>query len=482
MVTIIAREAELERLERLYNSDKAEFLAIYGRRRIGKTFLISQYFKDKGIYFEVTGVKNGKKDSQLKKFHREFCRLFPSKANTPHPKDWDEAFARLQGQISQINKQKVIIFLDELPWLATLKSQLVQELDYYWNRHFSRMNNVLLIICGSAAAWMIRKIIQNKAGLYGRLSDHICLQPFKLHETQAYLQSKGIQLERKQIVQLYMAIGGIAKYLSFVRPGESAAQAIDHMCFTIQGPLFSEFNELYSSLFGKAEYHIKIVRALAKKRHGLTRESLLMLLKIKSGGQVSTILNELENSGIIMTVNKFGAKIKEASIILIDEYSYFYLNWIEPVKREILHDAQTNYWQKISASSSWQSWSGFAFETICLKHIKNIKASLGLAAVTTSHSQWSYIPQDNTEDGAQIDLIIDRADNCINLCEIKFCQGEFNITKEYAKKLLNKKEIFREQTKTKKTIFITMITPYGVKKNQHYIGLVDNELTLDDLF
>jgi len=279
-----------------------------------------------------------------------------------------------------------------------------------------------------------------------------------------------------------MAIGGVAKYLSFVKPGESASQSIDQLCFTSQGALYSEFDELYSSLFTKAEYHIKIVRALAKKRRGLTRESILKLLGIKSGGQISKIFDELEKSGITMTVNKFKAKIKESLILLIDEYSFFYLNWIEPVKRDILHDAQINYWQKVGSGNSWQAWSGFAFETICLKHIKNIKASLGLAAVNTTHSQWSYSPLNSTEEGAQIDLLIDRADNCINLCEIKFCQGEFSLTKEYAKKLLNKKEVFQSQTKTKKTIFITMITPYGVNKNQHYLGLVDNQLTINDLF
>lgn len=483
MSIIVAREVELERLDRLYESDKAEFIAVYGRRRVGKTYLIRQYFKEKGVYFEVTGIKGADKANQLNKFHREFSRLFVTSPDVVAPRDWDEALSRLVDEVSKINpEQKVILFFDELPWLATPKSQLVQELDYYWNRHFSQMNNVILIICGSATAWMIKKIIQNKKGLYGRLSDQICLQPFKLHEAELYLHSRHIQLDRKQLVELYMVIGGVAKYLTFIKPGMSASQSIDQVCFTTQGPLYSEFDELYSSLFGKADIHIKIVEILAKKRNGITRDALIKLLGKKSGGQLSKILEELEKSGITWMVNKFNAKIKDSLIRLVDEYSYFYLNWIEPVKREILHGTDTHYWQKIQASITWKSWSGFAFETVCLKHIDKIKSSLGLGAVKTIHSQWSYYPEDNTEDGVQIDLLLDRADNCINLFEIKFTNEEFVITKEYAAKLAKKKAIFQTKTKTRKTVFMTMITPYGVKKNQYYLGLIDNQLILDDLF
>ncbi len=483
MSLIIAREIEIERLCLLYESDKAEFIAVYGRRRVGKTYLISQYFKEKGVYFEVTGIKGANKTSQLNKFHREYRRLFVDSADLSAPKDWDEALSRLVDEVAKINpEQKVILFFDELPWLATPRSQLAQELDYYWNRHFSRMSNVILIICGSATAWMIKQIIQNKKGLYGRLSDQICLKPFKLDETELFLQSRHVHLDRKQLVELYMAIGGVAKYLTFVRPGMSASQTIDRLCFTTQGALYSEFDELYSSLFGKAELHIKIVEILAKKRNGLTRDELISSIGKKSGGQLSKVLEELEKSGIISQVNKFNAKKKESLIRLFDEYSYFYLNWIEPVKREILHGADTNYWQKIQVGATWKSWSGFAFETICLKHIDKIKSSLGLGAVRTIHSQWSYVTKNSEEDGVQIDLIIDRADGCINIVEIKFCNGEYVITKEYAKKLAKKKAIFQRQTKTRKAVFVTMITPYGVKKNQHYIGLVDNQLTLDDLF
>lgn len=338
------------------------------------------------------------------------------------------------------------------------------------------MNNVILTICGSSTAWMIKKIIQNKKGLYGRLSDQICLQPFKLDEVELYLQSRYIYLDSKQLSELYMIVGGVAKYLSFVKPGMSAAQTINHLCFTSQGPLYSEFDELYSSLFGKADLHVKVVEVLSKKRNGVTREELMKLLKRQSGGQLSAVLEELEKSGIITLVRKFNAKIKESLIRLVDEYSYFYLNWINPVKREILQGSDSYYWQKIHADSVWKSWSGFAFETICLKHIDKIKSSLGLASVRTLHSQWSYTSKNQDDDSVQIDLIIDRADNCINLCEIKFCNEEYIVTKECAKKLAKKKTVFQSKTKTSKTVFTKMITPYEVEKNQHYIGLVDSQL------
>lgn len=480
--TIFGRGKEIKILERLLESNKAEFLAIYGRRRVGKTYLIHEYFKDKGVYFCVTGSAHSNKKMQLRKFHRDFQEMFPLE-NVKEPKDWDEALYSLKEGLAKIDlDKKIVLFFDELPWLASNRSGFLPALEYAWNQYFSHMNNVILIVCGSAAAWIIKKVINNKRGLYGRLSEIIKLNAFTLDETEKFLASRKVQLSRKQIIELYMALGGIAKYLTYVVPGESTAQTINRLCFTPQGQLVAEFNNLYQSLFDDSQIHMHIVKALAAKNNGIFQKDLLKKLQISSGGQTTSILEELEESGFIATASEFMKKAKDKKIWLIDEYSYFYISWMEKLKSSITLGNDVDYWLKMQGDARWKTWAGYAFESICFKHIAQIKKALGISAVLTEESQWSYRPKDKSEKGAQIDLIIDRKDDCINLCEIKFCQSIFTIDQKYARELEDKISVFRKHTKTTKTIFLTMITPFGIHKNEYFNGLVNKELILENLF
>jgi AAA+ ATPase superfamily predicted ATPase len=467
--TIFGRGNEIKILEQLLNSPKPEFLAIYGRRRVGKTYLIHEYFKDKGLYFCVTGSMNSNKKLQLRKFYRELLNIFPDLRDLKEPNDWDEALYALKEAILKIDKsKKVIIFFDELPWLASNRSGFLQALEYIWNQYLSHLNNVLVVVCGSAANWIIKKVINNKGGLYGRLSEVIKLSAFNLDETEKFLISQNIKLSHKQITELYMTLGGIAKYLTYVKPGESVAQTINRLCFTPQGQLVGEFNNLYQSLFEDSQKHVQIIKELAKKKNGVFQKDLLESLKMSSGGQFSSIIEELEESGFIATSPEFNKKLKDKRIWLVDEYSYFYICWMEPTKSSIILGNDRDYWLKINIDPRWKTWAGYAFESICFKHVAQIKRKLGIAAVLTQEFQWSYRPKDQSEKGAQIDLIIDRKDDCINLCEIKFHQTEFTIDQNYARELQRKIDVFREQTKTTKTIFLTLITPYGVRKNEYF--------------
>lgn len=480
---IFGRASEVKILERLLHSSKAEFLAIYGRRRVGKTYLIHEYFKDKGVYFSITGSFDSNKKLQLRKFHREFVHIFPDFAKLKEFKDWDEALYALKEAVVNIDPaKKVIIFFDELPWLASKRSGFMPALEHIWNQYFSRLKNVILIVCGSSANWMIKKVISNKKGLYGRLSEQIKLNAFTVDETEKFLLSQNVKLSRKQIVELYMAVGGIAKYLTYVLPGESVAQVINRLCFNPQGQLVGEFHNLYQSLFEDSQKHVQIVKALAEKKSGVLQKDLLEGLKIPSGGQSSSVLEELEQSGFIAACPEFQKKTKDKKLWLVDEYSYFFLSWIEPLKSSILLGNDRDYWLKMSHDPRWKTWSGYAFESICFKHIAQIKKKLGISAVMTEESQWSYRPKNKSEKGVQIDLIIDRKDDCINLCEIKFYHSEFVVDKVYAEELQRKIDVFREKTKTNKTIFLTLITPYGVRKNENSIGLVSKEITLEDFF
>ncbi|QZA58792.1 AAA family ATPase [Candidatus Rhabdochlamydia porcellionis] len=483
MNAIIGRRKELEMLQEIYESTEPQFLAVYGRRRIGKTFLISEFFKNKGIYFEITGMKEGSKTEQLFQFSYEFSRQFNQRKRTTPPENWAQALNLLHEAIERIKDKKIILFFDEVPWLASPRSKFLNALEHFWNRYISREKNVILIICGSSASWIIRNIINNKGGLYGRVTKKMRLLPFSLLETEKYLKSRHIELDRKQIIDIYMAMGGVPKYLSYIDRGKSATQIINDVCFSLNGGLYNEFDNLYRSLFENYEHHIAIVKALAKAVDGLTKNELLNKTKLTSGGTSSRIIEELIDAGFLIHVPSFNKKKAGGIYRLIDEYSLFYLTWIVENSKMGLESVDSEFWIKKQSTPKWNTWSGCAFESLCLKHIQKIKKALGISGISTIESGWRYLPKKAIkEQGAQIDLVIDRADKCINLCEMKYSSSEFIIDKPYEEKLQNKKSVFRKQTETTKTLFVTMVTTYGVKKNSHYLSVIDNQLTMDDLF
>lgn len=481
MGQIIGRVEEQELLQKLYDSKQAEFLAVYGRRRIGKTFLITEFFQDKGIFFEMTGSATASTKEQLLRFHHEFCGLFKKEKKLKAPKNWEEAFFRLNEALSEVQSaQKIVLFFDEVPWLASPKSQFLSALDYYWNRHFSRMPNILLIVSGSSAAWMIHHVLNDKGGLYGRLSAHLRLRPFSLQEVEQFLRMKGIHLPRKQICEIYMVTGGVPKYLSFLKAGTSAAQCIQSLCFTPQSPLIAEFHKLFHSLFKHPEPHLELIKVLATKRRGMERKELLQAAKLPKGGQYSKILNELEQSDFITVIYESGKTSRSPRYMLSDEYSLFYLHWIDPVKSSILRQDETDYWIKRAGTSQWLSWAGFAFESLCLKHISKIKDALRIGGVSSQSGYWKSVVKGKKE--MEVDLVIDRADQCINLCEIKFNNAPYEVTGSYAGELLMKKEAFRAHTGSHKALFTTLVTVYGAAVNPAYLSAVDNQIVVDQLF
>lgn len=481
MDQIIGREEEIEIIERLYSSSSSEFLAVYGRRRVGKTFLITKLFQGRGIFFQITGSPTASVQEHLRRFHLEFCALFKSEETSKSPKNWSEAFHRLKNALENIKpSQKVVIFLDELPWLASSRSNFLPSLDHFWNRYVSFMPNVFLIVCGSSASWMIQQVLNNKGGLYGRLSAHLRLRPYTLLETERYLISRGVHLPRTQICEIYMVTGGIPKYLSLVTPGKSAAQNIHSLCFTPQSPLLTEFHKLYHSLFSSPEHHVAIVKALAKSRKGLLRNEVLKMANLQYSGRTSQYFRELEESDFIMTIPGPKKQVRESLVLLIDEYSLFYLNWIDSIKGQLLQGVDKDYWTKRHNSQEWRSWAGFAFESICLKHVDWIKKALGIGGVTTNTYYWKSLREGKKE--IEVDLVIDRADNCINLCEIKFRNAPYVLSKSYANELNFKRELFIEKSKTKKAVFNTLITSYGATKNAPYLSCIDNQITIDSFF
>ena len=473
MKEIIGRDIEKKKLQEAFSSDGPELIAIYGRRRVGKTFLIRQFF-EKEMIFEFSGQFDAKTKEQLQNFSTKIDEFSNANFPTIVPLNWTEAFNKLKVYLTPIiEQQKSVIFFDEFPWIDSSKSNFLSCFAYFWNDWASKKSNLKIIICGSAASWMIRKVIQNKGGLHNRITQKIRLLPFSLCETEQYLLSENIVLDRYQITHLYMAFGGIPHYLKNVKKGESISQLIDRECFTKDGFLIDEFKRLFNSLFNNYKIHTQIVRELAKKRIGLTRQEIIDNIEISSGGTVTQIIEELEESGFITGYSSFETNKKNVLYKLVDEYSIFYLKFIENQKSK-------QSWSLIENTPSYKSWSGFSFESICQKHTKEIKKALGISGIYTEETSWRDMNKDSG--GAQIDLIINRNDSCINLCEIKFSESEFVIDKKYADSIQHKISTFKEKTKTKKTIFFTAISLYGFKMNEYKLRWIQNEITMNDLF
>lgn len=482
-MSIIGRHKECKTLSSVYRSKEAEFVAVYGRRRVGKTFLIREFFKNKGTFFEVVGIKDGNLESQLENFISSVSRVFDDNRSLKTPANWREAFEVMTEHLREYKpKKKVVIFLDELPWMATKRSQFLQNLDHFWNAHWSKMSNIVLVVCGSAASWMLKEIVRAKGGLYNRLTRAIMLSPFSLSESQQYLTSRGIKLNHRQVLDLYMVLGGIPHYLRLVEKGKSAVQVINELCFSQNGLLYDEFNNLFQSLFEYSEEHEAIIRTISVSQKGITRAEILTKAKLKSGGTFNKRLEELIASGFVKQYVPYGQK-QNYFYRVIDEYSLFYLRWIEPFKQQSDAAYTSNYWQNKSQENSWVVSSGYLFENVCFKHVPQIQKALGLEKVSCHIGSWRYVPlKGQKAKGAQVDLLFDRADGAITVCEIKYSNGQFVIDKSYGKELSSKLEVFEERLKTDKQLFLAMVTTKGIKKNLWSEELVSRSVVLKDLF
>ena len=471
---MVGRKSEIAEMQNLLNSNKAEFLAMYGRRRVGKTYLIKNAYKDH-IRFEFTGTQHASLKNQLFKFFEKIKEQFDADTYFKQPESWYEAFQLLKVCLSKNKDQKQVVFFDELPWIAGQKSNFLEELGYWWN-DWAVSQKLVVVICGSAASWMLAKVINNKGGLHNRVTKRINLKPFTLAETKLYLESLDINWDNYQIIQFYMAVGGIPTYLQEAKNNETVTQTIDRIFFTKEGFMRTEFDNLYAALFDKYLNHVSIIKILAEKWQGMTRQEIIMQSKLKDGGGMTKVLEELEASSFIMQVPFYKKKQKDFVYRLADEYSLFYLKFVE--NKPILGK---NEWLKQSGTEKYKIWTGYAFENICIKHAESIKIALGISGIFTETSSFIFKGDGNTQ-GFQIDLLIDRADRAMNLCEIKFYTDDFQLTDSYAQYLRQRREQFRQVSKTKKLLFNTLITTYGVKHSKSSFGQIDQVVTMDKLF
>lgn len=479
MSVIVGRKNEIEELERLYQSDRPEFVAVYGRRRVGKTFLIKQVFKNR-ITFQHTGVspvdQEGEKNlmkTQLESFYYDL--LSYGLEGCSKPTSWMEAFYLLKQLLIKLdNGSRQVIFLDELPWMDTPRSGFLPAFESFWNGWCSGRDNIMLIVCGSATSWILGNLSRNRGGLYGRLTDEIKLSPFTLRECEEYFAHENIVMSRYDILQSYMVFGGIPYYLSYFKKGLSLTANIDNILFGKNPRLSDEFNRLFNAIFTNPEDCKKIISLLAKRHIGYTREEISEETNIPFGGGLTNTLNALIESDFVQKYNPYNTHGKVVRYKLIDNFCLFWLKYVD----ENVH--KSNFMTENISSEILKSWRGVAFEELCWQHINPIKRALGISGVSSSLSAWNVKGDDNKE-GVQIDLLITRNDNVVNLCEMKFAGGTYTIDKDEDAKLRNRIETLKQTLSAKQSIHLTMITTFGIAYGK-YSGLVQKEVTMDDLF
>ena len=469
---IIGRQKEIALLEKYYNSGKAEFIAMYGRRRVGKTFLIRQYFKNQ-FAFDMTGVLEGSKAEQMSAFHMALKSYgYEGKKNTT----WLDAFFALRQLMEEkVNSQeRCVIFIDELPCLDTPKAGFVHALGHFWNSWANWQSQIMLIVCGSATSWMVRNVLDDHGGLHDRVTHELPLHPFTLAETEEYFHANGFKWKRLNILQTYMAVGGVPYYMSLFSPDESPALGLDRLFFSENAELKKEYRRLFQSLFRNAQPYQEIISLLARKTSGMTREEISKELKVANNGRLGDMLTDLIYCDFIRKYNIREKKIKSNSALyqLTDFYSIFYNTFNQK------NTVDEHFWSRNVTSSNVKTWYGLAFERVCQTHMPQIKQALGIASVKTEYYSWRSKSQ---SDGAQIDIIIDRADNTINICEVKYCEHEYQLEKEEYFKIQHRLEAFENETQTRSTLLPTMITTFGLA-NGMYNDQITVQLTLNDLF
>lgn len=477
---MIGRSQELKQLEELYSNGRAEFIAVYGRRRVGKTYLVDEALKGKITFrhaglspIEVSDNAKAPLKVQLEAFY--YSLLIHGMKKSHCPKDWLEAFFMLEMHLQSIdNGDRMVVFLDELPWMDTAKSGFITAFEGFWNSWGCHRDNLMVVVCGSANSWIMDKLINNHGGLYGRITHEIKLEPFTLNECEACLKERNVRFSRYDMVQTYMIFGGIPYYLNYLDRRLSLAQNVDSLFFLKNAVLRIEYDRLFASVFKSPDMVKKIVELLGTRSTGFTRKEISAKTGISNGSALTELLSSLIVSDFIVSYIPFGEGKRDEKYKLIDPFCLFYLRFVK--NSESLNE---EFWINNVSSPGIVAWRGFAFENVCFNHINSIKKALGISGVSTKHSAWSK--HEENGDGIQIDLIIERNDNIVNMCEIKFYGDEFSVDKSYDRILRNRCSVLQEFIPKKCAIHSTLITTYGLKENEYKWDFV-NVITMDDLF
>lgn len=470
---IIGRKEEIAQLKRAYSSERSEFVAVYGRRRIGKTYLIRETFEGE-FTFQYSGVFKASNREQLDVFYKSLIEQGLDPTEQP-PKSWFDAFFLLEHLIGKSQKSRKIVFLDELPWMDARNSRFIPAFEHFWNGFASARKDILLIICGSATSWIINKIFRNKGGLYNRVTYRLKLRQFSLHECEGLAKSLRLPLNRHMIMEGYMVMGGVPYYWTKLQPQMSMAQNVNRLFINPGGELHDEFSYIYSSMFNSPDKYMKVVEALSGKKSGMTRDEIISKGKLDSNGQLSRVLEDLIECGFVRKYCHTDRRLKDALYQLVDCYTLFYYQFVK-----MAHGVDEDYWMRIMHTPAFNTWCGLAFERVCLLHTRQIKAAIGISGIMANLYSW-HVKKADEHPGAQIDLVIDRADNVVNVCEMKYAPEGYRLTSDELRKMYDRLSIFKIYIKRNKYAELVLITSNGVipNKNSFEIPL---QVTGDQLF
>lgn len=479
METIIGRKREQMLIAEYCQSRRAEFIAVYGRRRVGKTYLVKNFFHNQFAFY-MTGIFEGTLADQLANFSVRLS--IHSQRQQKIPGSWFEAFSMLQSYLESLKgSENLVVFIDELPWLDTPNSRFIKALELFWNSWGSTCTRLKFFVCGSATTWMLSKIIGDRGGLHNRVTHRIYLRSFTLSETEDYLKANGFVYNRQQIIDVYMILGGIPFYLSMLRASLGVEQNVDQLFFAEDAPLRDEYGLLWRSLFKDASKYTRVVELLAKHGKGLTKAEIVKVLKATDNGAFTKVLHNLVACDFLRRFSAFGKKERDMMYQLIDPYTLFYIRFVKDDNHTDHHK-----WTNMMLQGAQNAWKGYAFEQVCLRHIDQLKQGLGVSGMLTNVCSWQCAPgkcgeEGENHKGAQIDLLINRSDGIINLCEMKYSSRPFAITSAYAREMDNRREVFRSVTHTKKALHLTIVTPHGVAHNSN-MGAVQSQITASHLF
>jgi len=469
---MVGRTEEIRTLDEVMSRKEGQLVAVYGRRRIGKTYLIRQYFKDRFTFYHTGEAGVGFRD-QLLGF-RDSLRDYGHPCSLP--RTWREAFRELRSLIELSKDEKKVVFIDEMPWMDTPRSKFLPALEHFWNSWGSSRKDLVMIVCGSASTWIINNVLKNRGGLHNRITDQIHLMPFTLRECEELVLDAGLSMSRQEICSLYMVFGGVAYYWGFLRKGESVAQSIDRLLFSPNGKLRNEFDSMIASLFRKDIGYRRVFVALAARGIGMTRDELLKKTGLPDGRIFCQILDSLEKCGFVRKYVAYGKKRRDAFYQLMDPFSLFHLRFIEQDS-----NPDPNEWTQGISSKAKSAWEGLAFEHVCLLHVREIKRALQIGGVRTGVCSWRHLADEKYGKGAQIDLVIDRADNVINICEMKYSSGKYALSRKDCESIDNKLDAFKAVSGTSKSIHLTIIAANGLADNA-YARRAQSVLVADDLF
>lgn len=472
---MVGRIAQTKAMNNALNAKGSTFAAITGRRRVGKTYLIREIYKDH-MCFSMTGIQHADIQTQINNFMEKLAEYEKDRIIIGQISSWQEVFFVFKSYLKSLPKnKKQVIFIDELPWIATPKSGFIQLLAHLWNDYLSQEKHFILVVCGSATSWITNKIINDKGGFHNRITLPIHLKPFTLAETKQFLESRNIKFTPTGIAEIYMVLGGLPYYLEQIQRGESVSSAIERICFAETGILKNEYKNLYRALFSNAENHEAIVSVLAQSHQGLTREEIIRNSKVQAGGPFTRTMQDLVLSGFVDEISPFGRKKRGSVYRLMDEFSVFYHKFMKGNEKK-----DASIWQSIAQSQKYKIWRGFAFEALCVKHVDEIKKALGIKGVYTEVSRFQKTGNKETQ-GFQIDLLVDRKDAAINLCECKFYESNFQISPKYAQDIKLRKALFAQETKTKKHLINTFIANEDIIENEHALDVVDAFIHIKEL-